>query len=418
MFLARKELWFSKKRFLLIGFIIVLIAWLVFMLSGLGNGLSDLGTATIRYSEMELAIFEEEAEFSLSKSTLSESLIEEITQLEGVEEAAGIATAAGALVLGSNGETSASETDSAETEVSGSDSTDTETSETDSTDTEVSGKKTTVFFVGIEPGSFLEPATVSGQALASNSTSTTDSASASNEATRVLVDTSLQDEGFTLGDVVTLSGVGTEFEIGGFVANEKLNHLPVVYVPLETLREFKYLVPGSDMGIDKPVNAIFLKGNKLDREAISQALGGVEVADKKDTLNGVPGYQAENSTISMMLGLLVFISAFVIAVFFYVLTTQKVQQFGVMKAIGASNGFVIKTVVSQVFLLSAVSILIGIGLTYLTTLVLPAGMPFNLLPELVVTYGLILLVTSMIGSLFSIRSIIKIDPITALGRVE
>lgn len=390
MFLARKELWFSKKRFLLIGFIIVLISWLVFMLSGLGNGLSDLGTATIRYSELELAIFEEEAEFSLSKSTLTESLVEEIAQLEGVEEAAGIATAAGALVLGSKGETSASETDS--------------------TDIEASGKKTTVFFVGIEPGSFLEPATVSGQALASGS--------ASNSATRVLVDTSLQDEGFALGDEVTLSGVGTEFEIGGFVANEKLNHLPVVYVPLETLREFKYLVPGSDMGIDKPVNAIFLKGNKLDREAISQALDGVEVADKKDTLNGVPGYQAENSTISMMLGLLVFISAFVIAVFFYVLTTQKVQQFGVMKAIGASNGFVIKTVVSQVFLLSAVSILIGIGLTYLTTLILPAGMPFNLLPELVVTYGLILLVTSMIGSLFSIRSIIKIDPITALGRVE
>ncbi len=390
MFLARKELWFSKKRFLLIGFIIVLISWLVFMLSGLGNGLSDLGTATIRYSELELAIFEEEAEFSLSKSTLTESLVEEIAQLEGVEEAAGIATAAGALVLGSKGETSASETDS--------------------TDIEASGKKTTVFFVGIEPGSFLEPATVSGQALASGS--------ASNSATRVLVDTSLQDEGFALGDEVTLSGVGTEFEIGGFVANEKLNHLPVVYVPLETLREFKYLVPGSDMGIDKPVNAIFLKGNKLDREAISQALDGVEVADKKDTLNGVPGYQAENSTISMMLGLLVFISAFVIAVFFYVLTTQKVQQFGVMKAIGASNGFVIKTVVSQVFLLSAVSILIGIVLTYLTTLILPAGMPFNLLPELVVTYGLILLVTSMIGSLFSIRSIIKIDPITALGRVE
>ena len=390
MFLARKELWFSKKRFLLIGFIIVLISWLVFMLSGLGNGLSDLGTATIRYSELELAIFEEEAEFSLSKSTLTESLVEEIAQLEGVEEAAGIATAAGALVLGSKGETSASETDS--------------------TDIEASGKKTTVFFVGIEPGSFLEPATVSGQALASGS--------ASNSATRVLVDTSLQDEGFALGDEVTLSGVGTEFEIGGFVANEKLNHLPVVFVPLETLREFKYLVPGSDMGIDKPVNAIFLKGNKLDREAISQALDGVEVADKKDTLNGVPGYQAENSTISMMLGLLVFISAFVIAVFFYVLTTQKVQQFGVMKAIGASNGFVIKTVVSQVFLLSAVSILIGIALTYLTTLILPAGMPFNLLPELVVTYGLILLVTSMIGSLFSIRSIIKIDPITALGRVE
>lgn len=58
MFLARKELWFSKRRILLISFIIVLISWLVFVLSGLGNGLADLGTAVIRYSDMELAVFE------------------------------------------------------------------------------------------------------------------------------------------------------------------------------------------------------------------------------------------------------------------------------------------------------------------------------------------------------------------------
>ena len=70
MFLARKELWFSKRGFLLIGFIIVLISWLVFVLSGLGNGLSDLGTAVIRYSDMDLAVFEEDSELALRKSTL------------------------------------------------------------------------------------------------------------------------------------------------------------------------------------------------------------------------------------------------------------------------------------------------------------------------------------------------------------
>src|SRR5699024_938460 len=98
---------------------------------------------------------------------------------------------------------------------------------------------------------------------------------------------------------------------------------------------------------------------------------------------------------------LIFISAFIIAVFFYVLTTQKVQQFGVMKAIGASNGFVIRSVVAQVFLLASISILVGIGLTYATTLVLPEGMPFNLLPEMVWIYSLVLLLTSLLGSLFS-----------------
>lgn len=375
MFLAHKELWFSKKRFFLIGFIIVLITWLVFMLSGLGNGLSDLGTAVIRYSDMNLAVFEEDAEFTLGKSMLPQSIMEEVAQVEGVEEVASIATAAGAILHGSATE-------------------------------EETGKKTSVLFVGVEPGSFLEPKVTSGEPLEAR------------EPNRVLVDSSLMNEGFELGDTITLSGVGTEYEIGGFVDNQTLNHMPAVYVTADTLRDFKYLVPGSDMGIEKPVSAVFLKGNNLDGEELTAAIDGIEVANKAETLNGVPGYKAESGTINLMLWLLIFISAFVMAVFFYVLTTQKVHQFGVMKAIGASNGFVIRSVVSQVFLLSVISILIGAGLTYLMTLILPEGMPFHLLPEMVILYSLVLLATSLIGSLFSIRSIVKIDPITALGRVE
>lgn len=252
----------------------------------------------------------------------------------------------------------------------------------------------------------MEPKTISGENL--------------NEAepNRVLVDESLMREGFKLNDKITLNGVGTEYTIGGFVSNKTLNHLPAIFVTMDTLRAFKYMVPGSDMGIEKPISAVFLKGNNIDTEELTAAIDGIEIGSIKETLNGIPGYSAESGTINLMLWLLIFISAFVIAVFFYVLTTQKVNQFGVMKAIGASNGFIIKSVVSEVFLLSGISILIGVGLTYLMTLVLPEDMPFTLLPNMVMLYGVILLATSLIGSLFSIRSIIKIDPITALGRVE
>src|SRR5699024_11467076 len=67
---------------------------------------------------------------------------------------------------------------------------------------------------------------------------------------------------------------------------------------------------------------------------------------------GIPGYTAENGTIMMMLGFLLAISAFVITVFFYVITLQKSNQFGIMKAIGASNAFLGRAVVSQVFMLA------------------------------------------------------------------
>ena len=74
-----------------------------------------------------------------------------------------------------------------------------------------------------------------------------------------------------------------------------------------------------------------------------------------------------------------------------------------MKAIGASDKFIKKSITSQVFILSFVSILVGIVLTYLTALVFPEGMPFDLDFKMVVIYAMILLVVSVLGSMISGR---------------
>ena len=89
-----------------------------------------------------------------------------------------------------------------------------------------------------------------------------------------------------------------------------------------------------------------------------------------------------------------------------------------MKAIGASNRFISKAIVAQVFILSFFGIIVGIGLTYLTALAFPKDMPFDLDPKLVVIYAISLLIISLLSSVVSVRQITKIDPLTALGRVE
>lgn len=74
MFLAIRELKYGKLRFLMIGVITILIAWLVFILSGLGNGLSTLSAATFKNMDTDYVTFEEESRASMSRSLLSESL--------------------------------------------------------------------------------------------------------------------------------------------------------------------------------------------------------------------------------------------------------------------------------------------------------------------------------------------------------
>lgn len=59
MFLAMKELMHSKMRFLMIVIIFVLLAWLVFILSGLGNGLSTLATSTFKNMKADYVVFEQ-----------------------------------------------------------------------------------------------------------------------------------------------------------------------------------------------------------------------------------------------------------------------------------------------------------------------------------------------------------------------
>jgi len=83
MFLALKELKHGKLRFTMIGLIIILIAWLVFILSGLGNGLSTLSAATIKNWEAEHVVYENGAGATFSKSLLSQSLQSKMVLLKG-----------------------------------------------------------------------------------------------------------------------------------------------------------------------------------------------------------------------------------------------------------------------------------------------------------------------------------------------
>lgn len=373
MFLALKELKHGKLRFAMIGFIIVLVAWLVFILSGLGNGLSTLSAATIKNMDADYVVFEEGSSSSFSKSMLSESISSDLKDQANVEEVAPFGSAMGAILKEGSDE--------------GQD-------------------KTDVAILGISPGSFLEPKLIEGKPLDEKNQ------------LGVIANDTLKEEGYTIGDTLTLDGSTEKFQIIGFVENETYNHLPVLFTTLDHWRLYNFAAPGSNNGIEDVVNAFVLQGPDIDAAELDENIDGIETATKGQAVKGMPGYTAETGTIYMMLAFLIVISAFIIAVFFYVLTIQKTNQFGVMKAIGASNGFIAKAIVSQVFILSLVSVLIGIALTYATAAIMPEGMPFDLDVTLVIVFGATLLVISVLSSLFSVRKITKIDPLTALGRVE
>lgn len=374
MFLALKELKYAKFRYVMMTTIIILIAWLVFILSGLGNGLATLSAATLKNIDAEYVVYEETAGATFAKSILSENLQDDLEKQKNVDKVAAFGASTIAV-----GKTKSKDADS----------------------------KEDVAFLGVEPDAFFMPEVIEGEKLSYDNKK------------GVVINDTLKEAGYKIGDILLVANSDMKLEVVGYVKGETYNHLPAIFTVLENWRDYQYAAPGSDNDTDKAVQAFFLKAPNLeDPSTIDKAVKDVETVTKKTAINGMPGYKEENGTIMMMLAFCIVISAFIIAVFFYVITMQKTQQFGVMKAIGASNGFIGKAIVAQVAILSVLGIVIGIVFTYLTAKILPEGMPFDLDPTLIITYAIVLLIIALLSSIVSVLQIVKIDPLTALGRVE
>ena len=140
----------------------------------------------------------------------------------------------------------------------------------------------------------------------------------------------------------------------------------------------------------------------------------LEVIGIDDFVENLPGYKPQNLTMNFMITFLFVISATVIGVFLYVITLQK-NLFGVLKAQGFTNGFLMKMVLAQTFILALIGTLIGLILTLLTSLVLPEAVPVQFNIGTLIIFGIVLILTSLVGSLFSVLSIRKIDPLKAIG---
>jgi putative ABC transport system permease protein len=100
------------------------------------------------------------------------------------------------------------------------------------------------------------------------------------------------------------------------------------------------------------------------------------------------------------------------------LTLQKVGQIGVLKALGASSWFVVRQLLMQVAVISAIGLAIAIPASIMTVNALPASVPLLITRNGVIVTTLLLLATALIGVAFSGRKIVSIDPLIALGQQQ
>ena len=220
-----------------------------------------------------------------------------------------------------------------------------------------------------------------------------------------MIDQSLKDKGFKVGDTITLSQSDEKLHIVGVSESAKYNASPVIFANDKTIEKLI-----QRLSSDK-TNVVVKDSNWKDKNVDKD----LEVIGIDDFVENLPGYKPQNLTMNFMITFLFVISATVIGVFLYVITLQKKNLFGVLKAQGFTNGFLMKMVLAQTFILALIGTLIGLILTLLTSLVLPEAVPVQFNIGTLIIFGIVLILTSLVGSLFSVLSIRKIDPLKAIG---
>jgi putative ABC transport system permease protein len=119
----------------------------------------------------------------------------------------------------------------------------------------------------------------------------------------------------------------------------------------------------------------------------------------------------------MIRGFLIVICAIVVSAFFTVWTIQRTKEIGLVKALGASNAYLLRDALGQVLLLLIIAVVIGSSSAYwLGQRFESAQLSFLLEPTSVVMTGTFIVIAGLIGSALSVRLITRVEPIIALGR--
>lgn len=352
MFLALREMRYSKLRYALVIGIMLLIAYVVFMLSGLARGLSEEFKQAIDAWDAKEIVLSKEANKSLNASQMTRESLEQVSG-----DSVPIGIYSGSVK---------------------------------------SSERINITLFGTSNNAFLLPKLIDGKRFEKEN--------------EIIISKNLADEGYKIGDKIQIGNYEQKLTIVGIFPESYYSTTPVIYSDLNTWTHLKYGDQPYTSDKQKPINAIVTKNSSTlhDKEDL-------EKLTIPNFIENIPGYSAQNLTLNAMVYFLFVIVAAVIGIFMYVITLQKTTIFGVMKAQGIRNSFIAKSLIAQSFFVGIIGVGLALLLAFLTSLILPSAMPFAIDWAQWLLYSLILIGVAVLGGLFSIRTIAKVDPITAIG---
>ncbi|HZK04515.1 MAG TPA: ABC transporter permease [Actinomycetaceae bacterium] len=151
-------------------------------------------------------------------------------------------------------------------------------------------------------------------------------------------------------------------------------------------------------------------------DAVDRATGTTESLTIAEAAAAIPGVSAQSTVFAQIQAVTLAIGLLVVGLFFALLTVERTALFGVLKAMGSRTNRIFAGVVLQALVVTGVASAIGAVLVIAADAFIPPGtVPFALsAPQIGLAVGALAL-AAIIGSAFSLRRVLRIDPAAAIG---
>lgn len=375
MFLAWRDMLFARTRFLLMGLVLALMSILIVIISGLTSGLINDGVSGLKAMEGEGAdviAFEDgtQADSAFTRSIVPVTAAEDLAAADGIEDA----TPMGLSIVNARNQ---------------------------------DGTPVDLTLLGVEPDSFIAPEGMPALAERTEGEPTP-------TAREVIVSATLEDDGIAVGDVITLDRLETELKVTAFADGQRtFGHVDIGYVPIDVWQEAH---AGARAGEAANPHAYEEASVIVAQGTPTGDVEGLDVRTVEESFQSSPGYGPETMTLSMIEWFLYIITALVTGAFFLVWTIQRSGDIAVMRAMGATRGFLLRDSLGQAVVILALSIAVGVGLAVALGLWLESSpMPYVTEMGPILGGAAMLFVAGLIGAVIAVFRVTRTDPLTALG---
>ncbi len=379
-YLALKEIWRGRGRYILFSLVIALITMLVLFVAALAEGLGAGNREYLEKLNADLIVYQSNVDLSVGASRIGTGRLNELRRVDGVEAVGPIGTASASLVF----------TDDRE--------------------------PLNVALIGVEPGLPGEPPVVSGEGLRSR------------RAYEVVIDRQVAlRRDIAVGDTVTVKSIQDTKEqfynlrVIGISDNRQFSLQPSLIMPIRTwdaIRPQALIGGAPDAEIVANIVGVQVT-DPAQAEAVARRIEAqvqnVVAVDRVTAYEATPGYSAQQSTLDTQRYFALVIGVLVIGGFFQILTLQKVAQIGMLKAIGTPNLTVGLASIVQIIVVTIMGVGLGAAAALGLSLGFPPTIPIVFAPQAVSAAIVSLLLIGPIGGLVSVRYSLKVEPLTALG---